>query len=499
MIDELFETQVERTPDAIAVEFEESRLTYRELNRRADGLAHQLRVLGVGPNVLVALFLERSLDMVVGMLGVLKAGGAYVPLDPIYPRERLAYMLADAQPLVLLTQGRLQSELPPHHSHAVVIDAGAPPAAWLEQASAPGRAHSRRDLAYVIYTSGSTGEPKGVEIEHCAVVNMLASMRRWPGLVAEDTMLAITTLAFDIAVLEIFLPLVCGARVVIAARETVGDGVALTGLIERSGASVMQATPATLRMLLDAGWSGAPRLNVLCGGEAWTAELASQLLPRCGSLWNMYGPTETTVWSAVTKVEAGRPIVIGPPIANTRFYVLDGAFQLVPVGVPGELHIGGDGLARGYLHRPQLTRERFVTDPFATEPGARMYRTGDLVRRLPDGTLAFLGRLDHQVKIRGFRIELGEIEIGVGGASRGAGGGGRGAGGCSRRQAAGGLFECKRGGAAEGVRIARPAPGEAAGIHGAFGLRHPGSVPLDAQWQGGPQGAARAGGEENRI
>ena len=293
----------------------------------------------------------------------------------------------------------------------VAIDADVPPSAGrLDQAPAAGLTRGPRDLAYVIYTSGSTGKPKGVEIEHCSVVNMLASMQRRPGLDAEDTMLAITTLAFDIAVLEIFLPLTCGARVVIAAGETIGDAEALIGLIERSGVNVMQATPTTLRMLLDAGWAGAPRLKVLCGGEAWTAELASELLPRCGSLWNMYGPTETTVWSAVVKVEAGRPIVVGPPIANTRFYVLDGAVQLVPVGVPGELHIGGDGLARGYLHRPQLTRERFVSDPFAAEPGARMYRTGDLVRRLADGTLEFLGRRDDQVKIRGHRVELGEIE-----------------------------------------------------------------------------------------
>jgi amino acid adenylation domain-containing protein len=410
-IHELFETQVERTPDAVAVVFEESSLTYRELDRRADRLARQLRALGVGPDVLVALFLERSLDMVVGMLGVLKAGGAYVPLDPRHPRKRLAYMLADAQPLVLLTHGRLQSDLPPHSAHVVAIDADVPPSTGrLDQAPAAGLARGPRDLAYVIYTSGSTGEPKGVEIEHCSVVNMLASMQRRPGLDAEDTMLAITTLAFDIAVLEIFLPLTCGACVVIAAGETIADAEALIGLIERSGVSVMQATPTTLRMLLDAGWAGAPRLKVLCGGEAWTAELASELLPRCGSLWNMYGPTETTVWSAVVEVETGRPIVVGPPIANTRFYVLDGADQLLPVGVPGELHIGGDGLARGYLHRSQLTRERFVSDPFAAEPGARMYRTGDLARRLADGTLEFLGRRDDQVKIRGHRVELGEIE-----------------------------------------------------------------------------------------
>jgi len=409
-IHELFEEQVAKSPDAIAVVFEDQQLSYTELNHRANQLAHHLRTLGVGPDVLVALFLERSLEMVVGMLGVLKAGGAYVPLDPIHPEKRLAYMLADAQPLVLLTQERLQSELPPHSSHVVVIDADSPPTAQVKSPPAPAQARSRHDLAYVIYTSGSTGEPKGVEIEHCSVVNMLTSMQQRPGVGAEDTMLAVTTLVFDIAVLEIFLPLIVGARVVLAGSETARDGVALIDLIQRSGVSVLQATPATLQMLLDVGWTGAPHLKILCGGEAWTDELAGQLLPRSGSLWNMYGPTETTVWSAVSKVEAGQPIVIGRPIAKTRLYVLDGALQPVPVGAPGELYIGGDGLARGYFHRPELTRERFVTDPFAAEPGARMYRTGDLVRRRPDGTLEFLGRIDHQVKIRGFRIELGEIE-----------------------------------------------------------------------------------------
>jgi amino acid adenylation domain-containing protein len=410
-VHELFEAQAAQSPDATAVTFDGSSLTYRELNRRADELAGQLRDLGVGPDVLVALFLERSLEMVVGMLAVLKAGGAYVPLDPAHPRTRLAYMLADAQPLILLTQSRLQSELPPHRSQLVVIDGDAPfaqvPAGGRMTASGNDPSH----LAYVIYTSGSTGQPKGVEIEHGAVVNMLTSMQKRPGLGASDRMLAITTLTFDIAVLEIFLPLVCGACVVIASSATSADGLALASLIDQSGVSVMQATPATLRMLLDAGWAGAPDLKILCGGEAYTTELASQLLARCGTLWNMYGPTETTVWSAVSEVQAGRPVVIGPPIATTQLYVLDRALQLVPVGVPGELYIGGAGLARGYLRRPQLTGERFVTDPFAAEPGMRMYRTGDQVRRLPDGTIEFLGRLDHQVKIRGFRIELGEIEV----------------------------------------------------------------------------------------
>ena len=406
-IPELFEKQATRTPDAIAAVCEADSLSYRDLNQRANRLARHLRGLGVGPDVLVALFVERSLDMVVAMLGVLKAGGAYVPLDTGHPRARLAARLADAQPLVLLTQARLQSDLPAHSALVVTIDDDAPET---ERAAAAERMAGPHDLAYVIYTSGSTGEPKGVAVEHGAVVNMLASMQRRPGLAARDTMLAITTLSFDIAVLEIFLPLVCGARLVVAGPGIAGDGAALASLIAQPGVSAIQATPATLRMLLDVGWRGDPRLKILCGGEAWTADLAGELLPRCGSLWNMYGPTETTVWSAVSRVKAGRPVTIGPPIDNTGFYVLDGARQPVPVGGAGELFIGGEGVARGYWRRPELTQERFMPDPYAQRPGARMYRTGDQVRRLADGSLAFLGRLDDQVKIRGHRIEPGEIE-----------------------------------------------------------------------------------------
>jgi amino acid adenylation domain-containing protein len=338
---------------------------------------------------------------------VLKAGCAYVPLDPLHPHKRQAFMLADSRPRVLLTQVRLADSLPLHACEVMMIDA--------ETSASPGAAASApasdpSDLAYVIYTSGSTGEPKGVQVEHRSVVNMLSSMQRRPGLRAEDRMLALTTLTFDISVLEIFLPLVSGASVVIAPAGAALDGEALMALLERTGVSVMQATPASLRMLLDAGWEGAPDLKILCGGEAWDAALAGQLQSRCGSLWNMYGPTETTVWSATTKIEPGQPVVIGSPIANTRLYVLDSAAQLMPVGLAGELYIGGEGLARSYFERPELTRERFVSDRFSPTPGARMYRTGDLVRRLIDGSLEFLGRLDHQVKIRGHRIELGEIE-----------------------------------------------------------------------------------------
>ena len=407
MIHELFEKQVAQTPEKAALFFEEDQLSYRELNDRADKLAYQLRALGVGPDVLVALLIERSMDMVVGMLAILKAGGAYIPLDPSHPGSRILSVLEDSEPLLLLTDHRLASKLPPHRTRSVMIDAATP----AERGDAePRRETSPRNLAYVIYTSGSTGKPKGVEIEHGAVMNFLASMKRQPGLSPGDTMLAITTLAFDIAVLEIVLPLVCGASVVIASTETARDGAALRDLMHRRDVTVIQATPSTFRLLLDAGWMGSPQLKVLCGGEAWSAELAKPLLSRCGSLWNMYGPTETTIWSAIAKVEEGRPVAIGSPIANTKLYVLDRALQLVPLGVPGELCIGGVGLARGYLHRPELTRERFVPDPYSEQPGARIYRTGDLVRRQTGGMLEFLGRLDHQVKIRGHRIELGEIE-----------------------------------------------------------------------------------------
>jgi amino acid adenylation domain-containing protein len=409
-IDEAFREQAALTPDAAALRFGRETLTYQNLSQRAGALAHRLRARGVGPDVLVGLFVERSADMVVAMLGVLMAGGAYVPLDPTYPAKRIAYVLADAKPLVILTHLRLQSALPRHQAQVIIIDDDAPDSHDDMPAKSAAAARSANDLAYVIYTSGSTGEPKGVEIPHRAVTNMLASMQRKPGLTSADTMLAITTLAFDIAVLEIFLPLVCGACVVVAPIETTADGEALASLIEQARISIMQATPATLRMLLEAGWNGVPSLKILCGGEAWPADLASQLLPRCASLWNMYGPTETTVWSAVSQVEPGAQIVIGAPIANTRFYVLNGARELVPVGVPGELYIGGAGLARGYFNRPELTAERFTKDPFVDRPQARIYRTGDLVRRLADGTLEFMGRVDHQVKIRGHRVELGEIE-----------------------------------------------------------------------------------------
>jgi len=407
-LQELFAEQVARTPQAVALVYEDETLTYAELDRRAGLLAGYLQSIDIGPESLAAVFMERSADLLVALLGVLKAGGAYLPLDPGFPRDRLEFMLQDSGARVLITQERLRESLPSFSGSMVVLDtdwetiAAAPPLAL----SRPGRAE---DLAYVIYTSGSTGRPKGVQVLQRGLVNFLRSMQREPGILPEDILLSVTTPSFDISGLEFYLPLISGARVVVAPKEAVADAQKLMRLMESSGATVMQATPATWRLLLNAGWQGNPRLKVLCGGEALPPELAAQLFTRCASLWNLYGPTETTIWSTLSRVGGPQePITIGKPIANTQVYILDQRLRPVPVGVPGELLIGGDGLARGYLNRPELTAEKFIPHPF--RPGERLYRTGDLARFRPDGCLEYLGRLDHQVKVRGFRIELGEIE-----------------------------------------------------------------------------------------
>ena len=407
-IDELFSEQARLAAERPAAVFRGDQLSYRELDDQSDEVAKRLRSLGVGPDVLVGLYVDRSLYTLVGLLGILKAGGAYVPLDPIYPRDRLAAILEDARPPVLVTQLKRKGELPPHPAAVICLDAMHEDAVASDQR--PTTKRSTSDRAYVIYTSGSTGKPKGVQIPHRAVVNFLCSMQREPGLTARDTLLAVTTISFDIAGLELLLPLVCGAKVVIAGSEVVADGVKLAALLKECEASVMQGTPSTWRLLLSAGWNGNPNLKILCGGEAWASDLAEPLVARCASLWNMYGPTETTIWSAVSRVKHGQPVTIGFPIANTSFHVLDTCGQLSPLGIAGELHIGGEGVAHGYLNRPELTEERFIVDPFGAYPSGRLYKTGDLVRRLPDGHIEFIGRLDHQVKIRGFRIELGEIE-----------------------------------------------------------------------------------------
>ena len=420
-IHELVEAQVERTPEAIAVQFEGEQLTYQELNSRANQLAHYLQGLGVGPEKLVGICVERSLEMVVGLLGILKAGGAYVPLAPSYPRERLRFMLEDAQVSVLLTQEKLvedgglriedsdlrSSILDPR---IICLDRDWP---LIEQQKDddPKQAVTSENLAYVIYTSGSTGQPKGVQIEHRSVLNCLHSVRQVVELTENDVFLALTTISFDIAALEIFLPLITGAKLVLASRDEVLDAKLLLDRLKECGVTVMQATPSGWTLLLDAGWRSSRNFKILSGGEILSRPLADQLLEGGASLWNLYGPTETTIWSTVFKVEAGEgPVFIGRPINNTRIYVLDSHLQIVPIGVYGEIYIGGDGLARGYLNRPELTTERFVPYPFNDQPDSLLYRTGDRARYRPDGNVEFLGRLDNQVKIRGFRIELGEIE-----------------------------------------------------------------------------------------
>jgi amino acid adenylation domain-containing protein/non-ribosomal peptide synthase protein (TIGR01720 family) len=417
-IHQLFSEQVERTPDAVAVVFENQQLTYYELNCRANQLAHYLRSLGVSADVLVGICVERSLEMVVGLLGILKAGGAYVPLDPEYPIERLSFILEDAQVSVLLTQQQLVEKLPECQAQLVSLDTNwqfisqLPPENPITDVQAS-------NLAYVIYTSGSTGQPKGVQILHNAVSNFLCAMQQRPGITKQDILLGITTISFDIAALEIFLPITVGARLVIARRDVTLDGRELFNLLIKSKATIMQATPATWRLLLDSNYQFSD-LKILCGGEALPWDLVNKLLARSASLWNLYGPTETTIWSSVCQLESNQSLIsIGRPIDNTQIYILDQNLQPLPVGIPGELHIGGASLARGYLNRPELTQEKFIPNPFGRSRGAgeqgskgeeRLYKTGDLARYLPDGNIEYLGRIDHQVKIRGFRIELGEIE-----------------------------------------------------------------------------------------
>jgi amino acid adenylation domain-containing protein len=402
----LFQKRAVENPGKVAVKCGPQSMTYAQLDGAANKLGAKLQKMGVKQGDLVGLCAERSAEMVTGLLGILKAGAAYVPMDPGFPEERLQMMVEDAKMRVVVTKGA-GARLKFPGVESVALES-------IDKESADGFAPAAvagEDLMYVIFTSGSTGRPKGVQIPHRAVVNFLASMAREPGMTAKDTLLAVTTLSFDIAGLEIFLPLSVGGTVVVASSDAVSDGNLLRAELERSGASMMQATPITWRLLLESGWRGNPTFKILCGGEALPPDLANQLLPCCGEFWNMYGPTETTIWSTchrITRVD--QPISIGRPIDNTTLYVVNAAMQPQPIGVVGELLIGGDGVARGYHGKPELTAERFVVDPFSHQATARLYRTGDLARWHVDGTVECLGRVDQQVKIRGFRVELGEIE-----------------------------------------------------------------------------------------
>jgi amino acid adenylation domain-containing protein len=421
-IHQLFEQQVDSTPDATAVIFAGQHLTYRELNDRSNQLAHYLQSLGVKSESLVGIAIERSREMVIGLLGILKSGAAYVPLDPAYPPDRLAYIFADSAATILITTSDLLATLP---IATLVPQAITSPqiicldTLWniisQQSISNPSNAVQPENLSYVVYTSGSTGRPKGVGICHKSLVNFITAMNRQLGLTSADRLLAITTICFDIHTLEIYLPLTMGASIIVASRDTVIDGEKLASQISDNKITMMQATPATWQILLISNWLGSTHLKAICCGEVLSRELANQLLEKVGQLWNGYGPTETTVFSTIFEVKSDRDSLnqdasesIGRPIANTQIYILDKYRKPVPIGVTGELYIGGDGVARGYINRPELDVASFRHNPF--QSNSRIYKTGDRASYLPNGNIKYLGRIDNQVKIRGFRVELGEIE-----------------------------------------------------------------------------------------
>lgn len=401
-VDALVSRMAANQPDQPAVCFGYQRLSYRELEHRANGVAEALLERGVKSGDLVGVYMERSALMPVALLGVLKTGAAYVPMDPAYPAQRIQWMVEDATMHTMLTDAVHEETVRGFGVEPVRVDELAPSKTCPEASTDPD------GLAYVIFTSGSTGRPKGVQIPHRALTNFIVSMQQVPGMTADDALLAVTTLSFDIAGLEMFLPLVAGGRLVVASKETAMDGKALLQTIEAEAITILQATPVTWKLMLAAGWDASPNLNVLCGGEAFPRDLANTLVPKAASVWNMYGPTETTIWSTCDQVAVDEGSVsIGLPIANTTVHIVDEAMKPVQDGTEGELVIGGDGLAIGYLNNPEMTAEKFTTLSGSVE---RIYRTGDLARYLPDGRLECLGRIDHQVKLRGFRIELGEIE-----------------------------------------------------------------------------------------
>jgi aspartate racemase len=415
----LFEEQAERTPDAVAVVFEEEQLTYRELNQRANQLTHHLRGLGVGPETLVGLCVERSLEMVVGLLGILKAGAAYMPLDAEHPRKRIAYQIEDARLRLVLTQQRLRDIFPAGQLTVLSLDdLSAWPAAKSEMP--PESGEGAGNLAYVLYTSGSTGRPKGVMTEHRAVVNHLLWMQQAFPLGEADRIVQKYPLGFDPSILEIFGTLLAGARFILARPGGHFDPTYLAGLIQMQGITLLDVVPTLLEALLDqpAFRQGRSLRRVFCGGDSLPPALQQRVhaaLPGV-ELVNFYGPTEATISSTywICRQSDQRPVVpIGRPAGNAQVFVLDRRMNAVPIGVPGELYIGGAGLARGYLNQAGLTAERFVPSPFG-QPGERLYRTGDQARWSPDGNLEYLGRADHQVKLRGYRIELGEIEAALG-------------------------------------------------------------------------------------
>lgn len=400
----LFAQTVRQFPGKAALVCGAETWTFATLGRFARAVASRLVALGVGPGELVGLCAGRRNETLGGILGILQTGAAYVPVDPMQPTERRNLILRDAGVRVVVTESHLHDSLAVGDVVLFDLDLA------LAEASEDFVSHegAPEDPAYIIYTSGSTGQPKGVRIPQRALVNFAKSMAREPGITSDDVLLALTTFSFDMCILEVFLPLVTGATMVVASEEMRRDGRLLAAEIERTGVTVMQGTPGTWRLLRETGWEGRPALKALIGAEPVPRALVNDLAARCGSLWAMYGPTETTVWSTCIRLESGDGSVpIGLPIDNTHIYVLDESQRLLPEGEAGELFIGGDGVALGYHRREELTAEKFLPDPFVA--GATVYRTGDLAK-WKNGVLEFGGRIDNQVKIRGYRVELGEIE-----------------------------------------------------------------------------------------
>ncbi|MGN4848975.1 amino acid adenylation domain-containing protein [Bacillus cereus group sp. MYBK134-1] len=400
------------TPQAVAVVCEEDQLTYHELNGKVEKVARYLKHKGIGKEKSVGIYMNRTVDLLVSMLAVLKSGAAYVPLDPIYPAERIEWMIQDAGLSLILTEQGIRHQLPNNNSVLCSVDSE-----WdkIEALKSVSELEANEfvdpdELAYIIYTSGSTGNPKGVEVTHRGLTNFLCSMAEKPGFTNQDRILALTTICFDISGLELFLPLVVGGQVEILTTDVSRDGFKLKEKIENGYATVVQATPATWEMLINAGWEKKMNIKILCGGEALSEDLATKLCERGDEVWNLYGPTETTIWSSISKVRPGEKVTIGQPIANTQIYVLDEELYTVPTGVEGDIYIGGAGVAKGYRNRPNLTNERFIPNPFDASKLSKLYKTGDAGKLLPDGSFECLGRKDNQVKLRGYRIDLEEIE-----------------------------------------------------------------------------------------
>jgi len=409
-IHDLIRKQMKKAPERVAAVCAADQITYRELDVYSEYVAYQLGELGVKHGTHVAVYLERSLDLLIGLLAVLKAGGVYVPIDPSTPLERVRYILSDAAVQTMLVSRHFGLEID-QKIQLIRLDAENRTTRERKGAKKRNAPVMPEDPAYIMYTSGSTGLPKGVQVSHRALMNLLWSMHYQPGLKAGDVVLASSSIAFDIAALELYLPLMVGAKVVIATQDMVTNPWKLQRAMSEHGVTLLQATPTALQMLLKAGWTPPSTLTILCGGESLNVKLAEQLVTRGVTLWNMYGPTETTIWSTTKNItRLDEPMSIGYPIHNTQTYIVDCYGQLLPIGVAGELYIGGEGVAQGYYQRPALTAEKFVPDTLSDKPGRFLFKTGDKARYLPDGSLCYVGRIDQQVKIRSHRVEPGEIE-----------------------------------------------------------------------------------------